>query len=760
MPLPADFQAFLTAFNSAKFQDLHESQKWVLSKYSLDFSGQRDVAIELPTGAGKSLISLLIGEAWRRGGKKVAVLSANKTLARQMQAEAALLGVPVVLMEGKGVEIPVSDKRAYHRATSIAVMNYWVYFNQNPVLDSADLVFMDDAHLAEHCLHSLYSVEVTRHEHPSLFEAIVSELAARFPEYLVLQDALAPSDSSITPPELLSFIDQVALADRLREIVDASPLLSSDPSLKFRWRRMRTSLKEANIYVGMNSIWIRPYIYPLVSNPQYSPIAQCIYMSATIGDPADLSRQLGTRPISKIPVPPEFAETTSGRRLILMNRLNEEDIPLRLQKGILTALRKHPKSVWLCASGADATKYNGVVSAWLNANGMVGHRTWILTSLGDEIEQFKAASTGHLFVGGRFDGMNFEGDECRLVVLTTLPRAINTQEEFFCAYLRDSGFMKKRLNNRIIQAMGRCNRSPEDFAIYVLCDPKFQTHFGKQSNRIGIPGNIGAEIDMGEDVSELPEATLVERVASFLEGDFAEYDAHLAGLQNVTSASADEEANAASAQDEVTGWTALFASQNYHIAADRFEDCWESAVQKNVIELGAYYGWCWAKARYLADLQDGADVSDALELLDRSIKRGGVSAWFNRMRASLARARTSAASLPAAIQELHHAVSRAFDEVLEQTNTRGDRFQRWCNQIDAGPSIRGQCANLDNFRNQGGASGPGPTLYTAPADSTRGGIDLIRRCAMCAGQLPMRIAECGIGTACCNFPCAHGTRAA
>ncbi len=29
-------------------------------------------------------------------------------------------------------------------------------------------------------------------------------------------------------------------------------------------------------------------------------------------------------------------------------------------------------------------------------------------------------------------------------------------------YLRDSGFMKRRLNQRIVQALGRCNRADED----------------------------------------------------------------------------------------------------------------------------------------------------------------------------------------------------------------------------------------------------------------------------------------------------------
>ncbi len=39
-------------------------------------------------------------------------------------------------------------------------MNYWVMFNQAPVADSADLLVIDDAHLAEGALDSLYSVEV------------------------------------------------------------------------------------------------------------------------------------------------------------------------------------------------------------------------------------------------------------------------------------------------------------------------------------------------------------------------------------------------------------------------------------------------------------------------------------------------------------------------------------------------------------------------------------------------------------------------
>lgn len=259
-------------------------------------------------------------------------------------------------------------------------------------------------------------------------------------------------------------------------------------------------------------------------------------MSATIGEPSDIERRLGVRSLEKVPVSKEFSEATSGRRLIVMNRIEENDIPIRLQMAILQSLEIHPKSVWMCSSKKEATKFKSVVTDWLEANGFHGHPTWVLTNLGNEIDAFKESSTGHLFVAGRFDGMDFKANECRLVILTTLPRAINLQEEFFCAYLRDSGFMAKRLNQRIIQALGRCNREETDYGIYILAERRFASHFGRESTRKGIPQNIIAEIDIAEDATEENEDTLRASVLEFISCDFANYDLKLkeAILDNFT----------------------------------------------------------------------------------------------------------------------------------------------------------------------------------------------------------------------------------
>jgi hypothetical protein len=243
--------------------------------------------------------------------------------------------------------------------------------------------------------------------------------------------------------------------------------------------------------------------------------------------------------------------------------------------------------------------------------------------------------------------------------------------------------MRRRLNQRIIQALGRCNRSDNDYGIYVLADRRFATHFGRESNRAGIPRNIIAEIDLAQDSSEIGEEELVHQIEAFLRKDFNRYDADVTRyLAEVPVLPVQPQLQDTSA-DEVIGWSALFQSKNYQIAADRFEACWEIARANNLIEIGALHGWHWAKSLYLQSLlNDPASRDKSLATLEAAITRGGQSAWFNRMRASLNRARNVPIQEQQRwVNDYSFAILPVFDDLIEKLGTSGTRFDRWCQSL-------------------------------------------------------------------------------
>src|SRR5207245_1622787 len=104
---------------------------------------------ELPTGSGKTLIALMILDFWLEQGNKAAVLCGTKNLARQFKEEADALGISTILFEGAKTNFSTGDKFKYSQCRAIAVLNYWGYINQSPGIEPADVLVMDDVHLAE-----------------------------------------------------------------------------------------------------------------------------------------------------------------------------------------------------------------------------------------------------------------------------------------------------------------------------------------------------------------------------------------------------------------------------------------------------------------------------------------------------------------------------------------------------------------------------------------------------------------------------------
>src|ERR1700687_3418398 len=357
-----------------RFHQLREAQREALRLYSDGGQHLGDIAIELPTGAGKTLIALLILEWHRRQGRRVAMLSGNKVVARQTAKDADDLRVPVVRMEGD--RIPPKELRAYSRGQAIGLMNYWVYINQNPKVEPADYLVLDDAQLADGALSSLFTLNISRYSHAGLFDDSM-KLFSQYSDSPVADDyvkGLAETPWGAT--DLLSFIDFDRLHDEFEALVDEHISRHGQEDawtdLRFRWNRLRPSLRQALVLVSNYEIVIRPYIYPSRANQHLTEPKQRIYMSATLHDLEDLRRRLGTFSIKKLPIPENVAREQEGRRLLVFNQTSSgrgdpsPEVLVPLMELIVTAR----KSVWLCTSRREADAWSRGLDKQLSSRGL------------------------------------------------------------------------------------------------------------------------------------------------------------------------------------------------------------------------------------------------------------------------------------------------------------------------------------------------------------------------------------------------------
>ncbi|WP_406467098.1 DEAD/DEAH box helicase family protein [Streptomyces sp. NBC_01594] len=154
----------------------HQSK--VLEHWHKEFRDKSDVALELPTGAGKTLVGGLIAEYLRRAeGHRVAYLCPTRQLAVQTAQKLEEYGVPQSLLIGKSHLWDQADLARYQAGGSIAVSTYSHVFNSRPRIDSADALVLDDAHAAEGYVSKPWRLQIGRGSHESAYKDVLAALS-------------------------------------------------------------------------------------------------------------------------------------------------------------------------------------------------------------------------------------------------------------------------------------------------------------------------------------------------------------------------------------------------------------------------------------------------------------------------------------------------------------------------------------------------------------------------------------------------------
>ena len=495
-----------------KFPDVLPHQAEIMQAYTEQGMDHPDVALQLPTGSGKTLVGLLIAE-WRRRKfkERVVYLCPTKQLVHQVAEQAnGKYGLSVASFVGKQRDYTPAKKVDYQQAQKIAITTYSSLFNTNTFFDNADVIFVDDAHASENYIAAHWTLRIIRTEeaHFALHQALTNALAPY----------LTPTDLSRLRGMWEDIVDRtwvdklptpmlLATKDELIEILDTH---TQGNKLAYQWSLLRDHLDACHVYLSSQDILIRPFLPPTFSHTAFEVARQRVYMSATLGVGGDLERLTGRKSIRRLPAPKGWDTQGVGRRFFIFPEmsLTSAEIPT-LRKELM---KRAGRSVVLVPSDRMADAIADQVGELLS---------YPVFREGD-IEESKATfvSSQHAaaIVANRYDGVDFAGDECRLLFIEGLPKAMNSQERFLMTRMGANTLYNERIQTRVVQAIGRCTRSLEDFSAVVVSGDELPDYLADIRRREFFHPELQAEIKFGTFQSkDTTIAELIENFEIFLE---------------------------------------------------------------------------------------------------------------------------------------------------------------------------------------------------------------------------------------------------
>lgn len=635
-----DFAEQLATFGSATFTELRPQQLAVLKEYGERRSAQSDLGIELPTGAGKTLVALLIADFALERGQRVAYLSGTRQLGNQVMAQIAKLpGLDARQFVGRNY--PGADLLAYNQAQAIGVMNYWVYFNSSPKVEPADVIIFDDAHLAEQALSNMFTLRIPREgaSATALFQTICDAISQSSPQSYPLLPALRDGlVAAATAPEFISFFDWERVAKIVSDSIDSSDYTEEDSSAHFAWRAIKANLVRCGVLVGPSAIEIRPYHIPTQTVPSYTKSRERVYLSATLGQTGDIQRRLGAQQIFTISPAVEAPQALSrlGKRAFLINpgpekALAEPAWTFAMEQVEMAAKSGGGRVAWLCASTPEADE----IQSRLNQR---GHNVFRLKQ-GDDgaVERWSTMPFAHLVTAGRFDGLDFPDDVCRLVIVPSVPAASTEFERFVVAYLGDATYMRYRVGQRVTQALGRANRTPTDAALYLGLDPGFGAALADPSVHAALGQDVRAAVSAGIDLHGRSWQLTKDAAAKFWEEIDEPSPASTSpvpsstrrvrpGRQLGTPASVD------SAPFEVSATTSLWLGA-FERASENAENAATVLKESGEVEHAAF--WTYIKAHSLFSQRSADSGVKAKAALQSAVDSAPQTAWFVRLQRTI-----------------------------------------------------------------------------------------------------------------------------
>jgi len=466
--------------------DLWQGQAEALETW---FEGTKEeTLILLNTGAGKTIIGLLIAQSYLNQGVRNVVYSCGTIdLVHQTAREARKLGLAVTCRIGSKF-----DNELFNQGKAFCITTYSAVLNARTVFRGQlkpGAVIFDDAHVANRIIRDSFTLQIDKDDNASLFQHLIELLRPIFVDVgqkIEFQAALREESTGVVllaPP--CGFFD---ISDNVTSVLDKE-IADADPQLYFPWLFLRDHLKHCACFVRNDMIEFTPPFLPTFILQAFAKDVKRIYLSATITTKADFTRVFGRAPQQTIA---PNVDAGDGERLFLFaSKFEKGTVDPHLIKSIASETK---------VLIAVPSKIRG--QRWDDFAVLPERQDFT-----DKLDAFRAAKVGGFVLAGRFDGIDLPGSQCRIMTIDGLPTGGNLIEQYLFDRLQMDHFMATTVSVRLTQLLGRIIRGRQDFGFFIVADRGVENWLKNERNRSLLPELLRRQLYLSEEIeSQIPGA--------------------------------------------------------------------------------------------------------------------------------------------------------------------------------------------------------------------------------------------------------------
>ncbi|MDR6834975.1 MULTISPECIES: DEAD/DEAH box helicase family protein [unclassified Sphingopyxis] len=476
--------------------DLWHGQAQALEQWKV-LRDQSDILLSLNTGAGKTLVGLLIAQSLvNEGVDNVVYACPTNDLVIQTAKQAMNFGMSVTTrMEGR------YSNSEFELGNSFCITSYSSIFNgMSSIIKNhfPGAVIFDDAHVAEAAIRDSFTLEIRADRDGDLY----SKVAGLFLGYFqrsnrenryrdAINNAPGAKKLVLVPPDAV-YENREMVEALFRAHLDTSKL-----DHKFPYEHLKDHLGLCSFVFRSGVLQVAPPFLPSLALDIFRRKVRRIYLSATLKNKADVVRAFGRKPDHIIE---PNNDAGNGERLILFERFLSNN--LKIEPSFIQGISSKIKTLIAVPSYFAASRWASVASPPPK------------DEFSSKLDAFRSADSGCFLLVSRVDGIDLPNDTCRLMVIDGIPVGSSLVERYQHEVLSIDNFISSRMANRIVQLFGRINRGRSDYGVFIITGNDINMWLGRRKNVARLPKLLQSQILLGQTVQN---SMNIRSLASFSE---------------------------------------------------------------------------------------------------------------------------------------------------------------------------------------------------------------------------------------------------